>query len=214
MADGLNVGAPGIVGDGVTDNRVALQAALTAVQGGDQIQLPCGTYKITGSITATIAPGKNITFIGAGQECTILYFSGSGGLVFVKGSNNSSVNIGSFTNATDTTGAQSAIQLINPNVESNPALDAPSFITNVNIRSIDMYRGNKWSDYWQYGIVQNNWSNVNILFSSFTGNKNLQGVGVRFVGKSASNNAVVSNVYGCFLPIYNMGMSMTNTRRE
>ncbi len=47
-----NVTSFGAVGDGVTDDTAAIQAAITAaVNAGDQIYLPAGTYLTTGSFT-------------------------------------------------------------------------------------------------------------------------------------------------------------------
>lgn len=63
----------GAVGDGVTDDTAAIQAAMTA---NDNIYLPAGTYKCSSALT----PNANANIIGDGVDLTILDFSGWNGV--------------------------------------------------------------------------------------------------------------------------------------
>lgn len=55
-----NVTQYGIVGDGVTDNTVALQSMINSVPDGSMIYFPSGTYAISNTITIT----HTLTFVG------------------------------------------------------------------------------------------------------------------------------------------------------
>jgi hypothetical protein len=68
MRETVSVKDFGAVGDGVTDDTVAIQASVTHVNtlGGGTVYLPQGNYKITAPITIY----SNIRFIGAGGEST------------------------------------------------------------------------------------------------------------------------------------------------
>lgn len=61
----FNVKSPqfGAVGDGVTNDLAAVQAAIDAAVSGSEIEFPPGTYKISGSLAVT---NKSLRFIGRG----------------------------------------------------------------------------------------------------------------------------------------------------
>lgn len=65
LADAVSVKDFGAVGDGVVDDTIALQAALTSASA---VHVPPGTYRITN--TLTVAYGKSL--IGAGQSSVIV----------------------------------------------------------------------------------------------------------------------------------------------
>ncbi len=71
----LNVKSYGAVGDGVTDDRRAIQSALDAVPLNSRgtIYLPPGTYKVSAPINIK---KSNISFIGAGAANTTMFSDG------------------------------------------------------------------------------------------------------------------------------------------
>jgi hypothetical protein len=79
-----NVKSPvyGAVGDGTTDDTVAIQAAMTAASaaGGGVVFFPQGRYRTT----ATLNPGANVSMWGANSDaCTIEYDAATGNVVNV-----------------------------------------------------------------------------------------------------------------------------------
>lgn len=68
----LNVAAYGAVGNGVTDDAAAIQAAITAATSGGIIYLPTGDYLIS---TSLLVPA-NVRLVGAG-ESTIVRYTGT-----------------------------------------------------------------------------------------------------------------------------------------
>ncbi|HTY27934.1 MAG TPA: glycosyl hydrolase family 28-related protein, partial [Mycobacterium sp.] len=69
----------GAKGDGVTDDTLAIQAAVTAAinAGGGIVYLPEGTYKTTFTITANVT-GVAVYIQGAGRWATTIAYYGSG----------------------------------------------------------------------------------------------------------------------------------------
>ncbi len=71
----FNVRTLGAMGDGVTDDTAAFNAAITAVPpSGGEIYVPAGRYKLTNTLTIT---GKSIAFRGEGQRNSTLVWSGA-----------------------------------------------------------------------------------------------------------------------------------------
>ena len=73
LRESVSVKDFGAVGDGVTDDTAAFQAALDAQV---PIFIPAGTYVITSTITASV--GQDVSFHGAGIDKTILLSSANG----------------------------------------------------------------------------------------------------------------------------------------
>lgn len=73
MPDRLNAKWFGAVGDGVSDDTAALQAALDALsrRGGGTLYIPRGTYLTSAGLTLT-AEGKHIEVVGDGQDSTVI----------------------------------------------------------------------------------------------------------------------------------------------
>jgi pectate lyase-like protein len=63
----FNIKAYGAVGDGVTDDTAAIQAALTAAALGGQLVVPAGDYFCTSQVSV----GSNISIIGLGRKSRI-----------------------------------------------------------------------------------------------------------------------------------------------
>lgn len=82
----INVKMFGAVGDGVTDDRVAIQAALTAANaaGGGVVFLPTGTYIVSvaahpsnANHFAGLLIGSNVSLVGAGRDATTIKLKAS-----------------------------------------------------------------------------------------------------------------------------------------
>ena len=82
----------GAVGDGVTDDTAAINAALAAVPVGGVLRFPAGTYRVTSQIV--IPPGKRLALIGEGSRQTVFMYAGQDTTVdcFVFGDGSSNCN--------------------------------------------------------------------------------------------------------------------------
>lgn len=69
-ADALNIRTFGAVGDGVTDDTAAIQAAIDAAWnvGGNTVFVPKGTYLVTSQVVL----GKGVRLVGAGTRASII----------------------------------------------------------------------------------------------------------------------------------------------
>jgi hypothetical protein len=95
LRDVVSVKDFGAVGDGVTDDTAAIQAAVTfaRVQGGESRKLywPRGTYKITGTITlgtnqsVEFDPGVTVNFVAADPLNTPLFVAANQSKVYLNG---------------------------------------------------------------------------------------------------------------------------------
>ena len=74
LRESISVKDFGAVGDGVTDDTTAIQAAIDAVYGlgGGRLLFPAGTYKVS---AAPLTLRDKVQLIGAGSQCTTLDFS-------------------------------------------------------------------------------------------------------------------------------------------
>lgn len=92
LGDFVSVKDYGAMGDGVTDDRAAIQATIDAVmaQGGGTLYFPAGTYKITGQLLIDLSAnvtrfGGRIHILGAGMPSTCIKSTGAFTAIRFKG---------------------------------------------------------------------------------------------------------------------------------
>ena len=91
--DQVNVKTYGAVGDGVTNDTAAFNAALTALAtaGGGRCLVPKGTYLISATTNPAITShvSSNVHLVGEGREVSILKIAGipAGNFLFCSGDN-------------------------------------------------------------------------------------------------------------------------------
>ena len=93
MRESVSVKDYGALGDGVTDDTVAIQAAADAVGYGGGLLFPHGTYPVSAPINLRGAAG----LFGVGVEASVIYRTGDYGDTFVCGTVDNSEPARSFT---------------------------------------------------------------------------------------------------------------------
>jgi hypothetical protein len=166
----IDLAALGAVGDGSTNNNNAFNAAFAqAAVAGGMMRVPCGTYVITSTPTATVPGGANIGLVGSGADCTVLLFEGAiDGPTFTMTNQWSSVMVRDITVATTSVGGQSGIRLVSTNINSAEAFSSQTTFQNIVLRGNDNYSGGN-TEYWGAGISEQNVSNVSIVNELFNG---------------------------------------------
>ena len=71
LAQTVSVMDFGAVGDGVTDDTVAIQNALDSVANGGGLFIPAGTYRITQKIVLSISTNTSVSIFGEGSKSVI-----------------------------------------------------------------------------------------------------------------------------------------------
>lgn len=90
LSETVSVKDFGAVGDGVTDDTTAIQAAITAAGYGGTVYFPKGVYKVTSTINLPAVAGSQsgVTLVGEGPSTIIkLGVSGLTNLFYVTGTN-------------------------------------------------------------------------------------------------------------------------------
>lgn len=101
--------APGMVGDGTTNNTAVFQALLTtAGANGGSVNIPCGTFVIGGTTSLAVAASKSVTVTGQGL-CTTLAFQGVNATAITIGNVFSSIHWGHMRLTTNAAGAFSGL---------------------------------------------------------------------------------------------------------
>ena len=195
---------------GTTDSTSAFNSALAA---SSTVRFPSGKFKFNSRILYMIPSGiKSLTLKGEGQDQTILQWpNAAGGIKVTYADYKSSVHIGDLSLTTSISQGGSAIQLVNPTSEGNPAVGANSDIYRVTMRGDDGYA---LTDVWTIGLDIQNVSNVQIDSLSVLGPAStLYGTAISLVGlpgsttyavafnisKSTFNNLVYGILYGSYV---------------
>ena len=182
----------GAKGDGVTDDTVAIQAAVNFCATSNlTLFVPPGTYVCTAQITGT----GRLHMFGAGMRSTTFLFPSNSGFLFTLPDQFHSVHLRDFSVLAGAIGAgNAAIKLFNSaSAIPNPANTELSDITNVWICGADYPAA---TNCWMYGIEIQCVSNVNLSNVMITGSALAQGVGLAVDG-SAALPPVVFNLSGC-----------------
>lgn len=116
----------GVVGDGITNDTAALQAAINASTGG-VLYLPAGVY-----LCSTLSLVANLTLVGAGQDNTIIRSNGTDVGGFVSGISTDNVTV-------------QDLQIDFADIPSSPATSAFGFFNSnfVAIRNCKVVKFNK-----------------------------------------------------------------------
>lgn len=158
-----------------------LKAAIDAGGKGGRIKFPCGTFRFTSKMDATIPSNSNITIEGEG--CTRLIFPTTDGIELTY-TNNSSWSV--IRDIEVATGAASAgtrgIRLLSA-VVNEPQNARQSLIENVHLNGSDALGG---TNYWGTAIFQDKVSFLNVYNVTCNGSGTLQGDCIRAEGDAGA----------------------------
>jgi hypothetical protein len=161
-AGALNILDFGGVGDGVTANDAAFNAAWSALGTmGGCIYFPAGKYLFSSQIGKTLPNARfALTISGDGIDATTLYWpNANGGIQLTAGSGNNSVFIKDMSLTTSQVGSGQAIYLIGKAQGNNPT----SEIHNVQVCGADLNGTATSTQYWFVAIHIHGWSAVNLI---------------------------------------------------
>lgn len=189
---------------GTGDNSAAFASAAAVGPSGQAcVYFPAGTYAFSSNVTYTTPNTTGgITILGAGSDQTKLVWSGGGGLTVALKSQFNYARVRDLSILTGSTNAGSGLY-INQTAASiaNPAVTAPSDVTNVTFRGVDGYAV---TDYWQYGIQVSGASNINFNGVNVFGASTPAGTGL-YIWGSSSDIPVVFNITGSSFDQLNIG---------
>ena len=143
MRDVVSVKDFGAVGDGVTDDTAAFQAAILA---HECVDIPSGTYILSQKISVL---NRGLTLKGAGTNATILKWTNSDGGIMATNStvNENKYQISNMTFLTTQSNGGAAIYIDVANNKPEPSIR----MSNLSIRG-----DNKLTQWWTIGIFANN----------------------------------------------------------
>lgn len=205
--------APGMVGDGTTNNTAVFQALLTtAGANGGSISLPCGTFVIGGATTLTVAAGKSATVAGQGL-CTTLAYQGTNATAVAIGDVFSSIHWAHMRVTTNAAGTFTGLTAAAPN-RGAPNL-APLFSVHHIFEDLH-FTGDDYATaaarYWSADLSITNLTNVQIdNVTSLGALGGSSGTGVRLQGDATfMNPSVVINFKNYLSAYHNIGIDWEN----
>jgi len=182
IAYGANITTPGF------NNYTAIQGALTDAANGGTVYLPCGKYQIDAELTLTIATHRSVTIQGDGQDCTILYFSGTDGIFITAVDITSSFHLKGMSITTGNINANTGVYATHTTgCNQYPGTNPESTVENVTFRGDDGYHQ---TEYWNIGLEVVDISNVNINGFAFHGPSagTYGGTGLILTGRKAAGS--------------------------
>lgn len=144
----VNVLDYGAVGDGVTDDTAAIQAAVNAAQA---VFFPVGTYKLTTQIAISKSTAFAIYGEGIGNSI-LLWTNSSGGFSIIMANNYDTVTMDGLSLRTKYVGGGTALAITYP-------VSPSSIFVGARISNIEMRGSNNVTDYWTTGLrLVNGWN--------------------------------------------------------
>lgn len=147
--------------DGTPAFVAACNQVMATSRGGTVI-IPAGRHNMLTRPTVTIPEGKRLTIVGAGAAATSFLFPNPGGFIFNYGSKFSSLTLYDFEVVTDRQSGGTAIRLVQPTPDSNPADTAQNHFYNITVRGESGENpglGYIGTNYWTIGYDCQNVSN-------------------------------------------------------
>lgn len=168
-----NVKSFGAVGDGTTDDTVAIQAAITSlILGGGEVYFPQGKYVISASLNVNY---NNVAFRGMGEEISTIFAKNNANIVSMINWNNAFGEVSDLTIDGNRGNNGTLSDVLNPNTTGITLL-APNFILKrVEIKNVNL-QGLIGGVAAQYFTAQNCYLHHN---GRSTGG---YGAGIKFVG--------------------------------
>jgi hypothetical protein len=188
------------------NNDSAFTRALAAAPTNQKcLYFPTGTYKFGAQISVAQVAGQSLTIRGDGANQTSLTWPSNGG-IYLSASTGSQSNVFhlehlSLLAGTAGSTGNAAFTAQNTNTSTQPVPVELSTIDDVSIHGADGYVA---TDYWRYGVLLSNWSNVNVTGLNINGGGGggdlsgytAQGIGV-YLTASAPPYGVVYNFTDC-----------------
>ena len=106
----------GATGNGSTDDTNAINAAIAALQTGDTLYFPCGTYLISGALTKLSI--SNLQVLGPASQCVIIHVKSANNFdaFVVTGGMSSSVNLAADVTSNTFTAVSGGVATLGLNV--------------------------------------------------------------------------------------------------